>query len=253
MRILILGLGWLGKDLAIKLAMANHQVIGTKRSVDTSTLNIEQISWSTEQMLPQNTSADICIITLTPSAISDLKKFEENLILLTNNDVQKFIYTSSTGIYEGLEGIIDEQAQVNLNTDRITKLYNIEQVVLKQKDSVVLRLAGLVGDDKIPAKFLAGKKDLSGAEQKINMVHKNDVINIISLLINSSYKGIMNVVASKHQTRKEYYTKLCEKFELENPEFNNRIEKTREVSNELSKKILNYEYEVDDTLAYFLN
>lgn len=253
MRILILGLGWLGKDLAIRLAEAKHHVVGTKRNIDAPIHNIVQISWNAEEILPENLSADICIITLTPSAISDLQKFEENLNLLSNNGVKKFIYTSSTGIYEGLEGVIDEQAQVNLNTDRITKLNNIEQVVLKQKGSVVLRLAGLVGDDRIPAKFLAGKKDLSGADQKINMVHKNDVINIMILLVNSNFKGIMNVVASAHQTRKEYYTLLCEKFKLENPEFNNRIEKTRIVSNVLSKKILNYEYEIDDTLDYFLN
>lgn len=253
MRILILGLGWLGKDLAIRLAEAKHYVIGTKRNIDVPIHNIELISWSAEQILPINLSADICVITLTPSAISDLQKFEENLNLLSNNGVKKFIYTSSTGIYEGLEGIIDEHTQVNINTDRITKLYNIEQIVLKHKESVVLRLGGLVGDDRLPAKFLAGKKDISGAEQKINMVHKNDVINIIVLLLNSGYTGIMNVVASAHQSRKEYYNMLCERYQLEKPQFNSNVEKTRIVSNELSKKILNYQYEIDDTLAYFLS
>lgn len=253
MKILILGLGWLGRDIALKLASLNHEIIGTKRNIDHSMNNIDQISWTSENNLPKNLSADVCIITLTPSAITDLKKFHENLILLSKIGVKKFIYTSSSGIYEGLEGVVDEQSKIKLDTVRIKKLYDIEQIVLKQNNPVVLRLAGLVGDDRIPARFLAGKKDVSGAKQKINMVHKNDVINIVILLLNTNFNGVMNLVASAHQTREEYYNMLCDHYNLERPQFNDTIEKVREVSNALSKRILNYNYEIDDTLVYFLN
>ncbi|MFN5706324.1 MAG: hypothetical protein ACK45U_10785, partial [bacterium] len=105
MKILILGLGWLGKDLALKLKQRNFDVIGTKRAVDEAETNIQQIAWNTEEDLPDDLKTDICIITLTPSAILDLNKFEEHLNKLTINGVKRIIYTSSTGVYDGLENI----------------------------------------------------------------------------------------------------------------------------------------------------
>ncbi len=252
MKILILGLGWLGKDLALKLKQTNFELIGTKRNIDKSVIDIQQIAWNTEEDLPNNLNIDICIITLTPSAILDLDKFEEHLNNLVKNGVKKIIYTSSTGVYDGLENIVKENSSLKISTDRQIKLVALENLILKHKDSVVLRLAGLVGDDRIPANFLAGKKNVSGSNQAINMVHKIDVINIIELLITSDFEGIMNVVSSSHPTRKEYYTELCNKFNLEIPEFNSESEPVRIVSNELSKEILKYQYVVDDTLEYFI-
>jgi nucleoside-diphosphate-sugar epimerase len=253
LKILILGLGWLGKDLALKLKQSNFEVTGTKRNIDDSLIGVHQISWNTEDNLPDNLQADICIISLTPSAILDLNKFEQDLQNLKNVGVKRIIYTSSTGVYDGLENIVNEKTELRITSERQQKLIALEKLVLKQSNSVVLRLAGLVSDDRIPAKFLAAKKNVSGAHQAINMIHKIDVINIIELLITSNYVGIMNAVSSSHQSREEYYSKLCEKFNLEPPEFNSTIEPTRIVSNELSKKILNYEYVVDDTLKYFLS
>lgn len=253
MKILIFGLGWLGKDLALKLKQSNYEVRGTKRNIDDSLSDIQQIAWTTDEELPTNLHADLCIITLTPSAISDLTKFEKHINTLKNKGVKRIIYTSSTGVYDRLENIVDEKTELKITSDRQNKLLAIEEIILRQANAVVLRLAGLVGDDRVPARFLAGKKNVAGAEQAINMIHKIDVINIIELLINSEFIGIMNAVSSSHQTRKEYYTKLCEKFKLEAPEFNSENEPTRIVSNELSKKILNYKYVVDDTLKYFID
>lgn len=253
MKVLVLGLGWLGKDLALRLNDLDYEIVGTKRQIDSSITAIKQIVWNTEEDLPNDMHADICIITLTPSSIIDLKKFEKHIDTLKQNGVKKIIYTSSTGVYEGHENIVDENTVLNLKSDRQKKLFEIEQIVLRHKNSVVLRLGGLVGEDRNPAKFLAAKKNVSGANQVVNMVHKIDVINIIVLLITSKFEGIMNVVSSSHQTREEYYTKLCDKLNLVAPEFNSDLEPLRIVSNELSKKILNYNYQIDDTLKHFLS
>lgn len=253
MKILILGLGWLGKDLAIRLNELRYDVIGSKRQIDDSLKNIKQIEWNTDENLPDDLHADVCIITLTPSSITDFKKFDHHLNTLKNKGVKKIIYTSSTGIYESLENTVNENTALQLKSDRQKKLFEIEQIILKHEKAVVLRLGGLVGDDRNPAKFLASKKNISGANQVINMVHKIDVINIIELLLKLEFEGIMNVVSSSHPTRQEYYTKLCAKLNLVAPEFNNEVEAIRIVSNELSKKILNYKYQVDDTLEYFIS
>lgn len=250
MKVIILGLGWLGKDLALKLIEKKISVIGTKRTIDVTT-NINQIQWNCEDNLPIELEAELCIITLSPSAISDIKHFEYHLQTLKKRGVKRFIYTSSTGVYEGLENVVDEQTGLKIITDRQKKLIDLENIVLSQEHSVVLRLGGLVGDDRIPAKFLAGKKNVSGSNQVINMIHKTDVINIITLLLSSSFTGIMNAVSTTHPTREEYYLKLCDHFNLERPEFNTETESIRMVSNELSKKILAYNYVVDDTLKYF--
>jgi hypothetical protein len=46
------------------------------------------------------------------------------------------------------------------------------------------------------------------------LIHQQDVINLIQLLIETKITGVFNVCSSEHPTRKEYYTSAAKTFNL---------------------------------------
>jgi nucleoside-diphosphate-sugar epimerase len=118
-------------------------------------------------------------------------------------------------------------------------------------DFVILRLSGLVGPNRNPARFLAGKKNVANPNNKINLVHQTDVIRFIEQCIQQDVAGVFNVCSSEHPTREEFYTKVCLHQSLEAPLFAIDTEETRWVNNAKSKSELNFEYQYDNLLEYY--
>ena len=116
---------------------------------------------------------------------------------------------------------------------------------------IILRLSGLVGPNRNPARFLAGKKNVANPKNKINLVHQTDVIRFIEQCIQQVVVGVFNVCSSEHPTREEFYTKVCLSQSLEAPLFALDTEETRWVSNAKSKSELNFEYQYDNLLEYY--
>ncbi|MEO9373094.1 hypothetical protein ABI428_35485, partial [Pseudomonas aeruginosa] len=65
----------------------------------------------------------------------------------------------------------------------------------------ILRLAGLVGPGRHPGRFFAGKTAPDG-EHGVNLVHLEDVIGAITLLLQAPKGGhIYNICAPAHPAR----------------------------------------------------
>ena len=76
-----------------------------------------------------------------------------------------------------------------------------------------------MGYDRIPAKYVAGKVVNTG-HIPVNFVHQDDVVGIISLIIEQQIFGkTYNVVALQHPLRTAIYQKTCEDFGYEIPTF----------------------------------
>ncbi|MDC9595042.1 SDR family NAD(P)-dependent oxidoreductase, partial [Xenorhabdus sp. IM139775] len=82
------------------------------------------------------------------------------------------------------------------------------------------RLAGLVGNGRHAWRFLAGKKALQGGESAVNLVHQDDVISAIQLLIQQPEGGqLFNLCAPIHPKRAEFYPSASRQLDLTPPEF----------------------------------
>jgi NAD dependent epimerase/dehydratase family enzyme len=81
----------------------------------------------------------------------------------------------------------------------------------------------LIGDDRHPIRFLAGRKELENPYAPINLIHLNDCIGIIEAIINNDLFGeTFNAVAPYHPLRVDYYTNKAVELQLPVPEFNSR-------------------------------
>jgi hypothetical protein len=93
-----------------------------------------------------------------------------------------------------------------------------------------LRFGGLIGDDRHPIPFLAGKRNLENPKAPINLIHQVDCIGIILEILRTPevsgqndklvFGETFNAVAPFHPSREEYYTQKAIDFGLELPQFN---------------------------------
>jgi nucleoside-diphosphate-sugar epimerase len=73
--------------------------------------------------------------------------------------------------------------------------------------TTVLRFAGLIGADRHPVKFLAGRENIENPDAPVNLIHQDDCIGIIKKIIaTNAWNDIFNAAHPLHPTRKDYYT-----------------------------------------------
>jgi nucleoside-diphosphate-sugar epimerase len=177
--------------------------------------------------------------------------------------VQRIILLSSTAIYQGLEGVVDESTNLNLVDSNLTEpslldkaqiLNSAEQAVLNfYRQSSVLRLAGLVGPERHPGKFLLAKRTLKSATAPVNLIHQQDAVGLImSLLTSASPQGLFNGVSDTHVTKAFYYQAAAKSLGLELPNFSadNTLDSTRIVCGDKAKQHLDYSFIYPDLLAW---
>lgn len=214
----IIGLGWLGLPLAEQLQTEGWQVAGTKRSVSGCPitcypLDLNDLSISPE--LQQQLAAEKMVIALPPSTSSEADYFngvQKLVSMAVRSGLQQLIFISSTSVLPLQTGRFDENFAISADN----LLAKVEQWLKTLPiDCDILRLAGLVGKQRHPVFYLAGKSNLSGAAQPVNLVHLDDCIAAISLLLqNPSGQRIFHLCSPKHPTRQAYYTEIARRLGL---------------------------------------
>lgn len=168
---------------------------------------------------------DALIITLPPSGFSS-QQYCEHLAFLANQakkqGVQHLIFTSSTSVFPDISEQFDESSQLSAETEIGKTLIQAEQYLFQSEISHcdILRLAGLIGKQRHPVKFLAGKHNLKQGNSPVNLVHLEDCIQAITaLLMNPNGLRTYHLCAPIHPTRVEYYTKAAIFYDLSIPQF----------------------------------
>lgn len=244
----IIGYGWLGKACADYLYSQSYAVKVTNRSAGIIGLSYPIVSWKLGEQFPKDAASDVVIIAIAENE-NHLEHYYQLYRDLEKYGVQKIIFISSTSIYNGMVGELNETDDILLKDSSVAlKESTLSTTTI---DGVILRLSGLVGPNRNPARFLAGKKNVANPNNKINLVHQTDVIRFIEQCILQHAVGKFNVCSSEHPTREEFYTKVCLHQQLEAPLFAIDTEGSRWVSNAKSKQELNFEYQYDNLLDYY--
>lgn len=259
-RVLIFGCGWLGIPLAKKLLEDNFEVMGTTTS-------------SEKRLVLQNLGIKpvICKIGDESKHVEDLHGFNPEILIIAyplgsrkmigtehlyhaswikNNlispNLKQVILTSSTSVYPDGYGEVDEECLHRPEGAGLKQLEFEEEILKIYKNKlIVLRLAGLIGEDRNPAYFLSGKSNLPNRNAPVNLVHQADVVSLISQIIKTEIVSeVFNVCADDHPTREEYYTDSAKRIGLIPPKFSqHELIKPKTVSNTKSKELLHFEYQ----------
>ncbi|WP_343691031.1 SDR family oxidoreductase [Chitinophaga sp.] len=233
----ILGCGWLGLPLAGLFVQQGYRVKGSVTSEEKLAALFER------GILPYRVTitnqaidcddiqgfldSDILIINFPPSRRPDINSYHPAQIALLikaieASKVQHVLFISSTSVYPDLNREITEKDVMPPTKGSGQALIQAENLLLAQTKftTTILRLGGLIGYDRMPARFLAGKKDVENGDAPINVIHQDDCIGLISALIEQAvWEDIFHAAADEHPTRKVYYTLAAQKAGLEVPTF----------------------------------
>jgi nucleoside-diphosphate-sugar epimerase len=229
----IIGAGWLGLACAQQLVTSGHSVKGSSRSAATLEALTAMGAQAFRIDLPQTVQnaqdffrqCEVLIITLPPggrqhgsaTAQMYLAKLTALLPYLKGANAPSVIYTSSTGVYGSVLGEIDESSAPTPDTNSSTAVAAAERLLQEHVASLtILRLAGLVGPGRHPGRFYGGRdRVITQSDAPLNLVHREDVIRAIELVIDRDLWGMtLNVCAADHPKKGKFYQTAAEALGL---------------------------------------
>ena len=155
----------------------------------------------------------------------------ENLIpFIEKSTVENVLFISSTAVYGNTSTVLSvtEETKPNPETESGKQMLEVEQLLQDNSNfkTTILRFGGLIGDDRQPVRFLAGKTNLENPNAPINLIHQEDCIGIMLEILRQAQNDKLernetfNAVTPFHPSRKEYYTQKAIDLNLDLPEFN---------------------------------
>lgn len=237
-QISILGCGWLGLPLAKALLENSFSVKGSTTSVDKllvlKNLGIQEFQIELSETKSQGEvdsfleNSKILIIDIPPklrgiSKENFVSKIKNLIPFIEKSAVENVLFISSTSVYGEDNLAVTEETKLNPDTESGKQLVQTEQLLQNNPKfkTTILRFGGLIGDDRHPIHFLAGKTNLENPNAPINLIHQDDCIGIIlEILRQNSWNETFNAVTPYHPSRKEYYTQKAKDLNLVPPAFN---------------------------------
>jgi len=187
---------------------------------------------------------DILIISITSK---DIDAFENLIDQIQNSSIQKVIFISSTSVYPRSNKVMTEEDVVLK-----TPLTTIENLFRENSffETTILRFAGLFGDERHPSNWFKNGRKIPQPRGFVNMIHKEDCIEIIHEIIDQNcWNETFNACSNHHPTRRDFYTIAKLNAQCELPEFEENEEyEWKIISSKKVQAVLDYTFIHDHLL-----
>lgn len=254
----IVGCGWLGQKLAEELVQEGNEVHGTTRSIEKlAELDRKGIKGhllsldSLEKEADWFAKLNVLVLNIPPSQVDNYVSGMKAICAQLNPSTH-VILISSTSVYPDLNDVVNEDSRSDGENRNgpIVRETEVALMDLLGDRLTILRMAGLIGGDRNPVKYFSGRMVKNGASP-VNLVHREDCIGVIRRVVECScWAEIINVCATDHPTRKDYYEEAARKLGLSAPQFDTEKKSFKIVDNSKSKKLLNYHYKFDSPFDF---
>jgi len=236
-KISILGCGWLGFPLAKALIENDFSVKGSTTSTDKIgllenagiapfliELGENEINGNIDEFLEKS---QVLIINIPPklrgnSSENFVSKIKNSIPFIEKSKIKKVLLVSSTSVFSDEDVVVTEDTIPNPDTESGKQLLECEKLLQSNShfETTILRFGGLIGEDRNPIHFLAGRTNIENPDAPINLIHQEDCIGIILKIVESNCWGeTFNAVAPFHPNREDYYTEKAIEYKLELPIF----------------------------------
>lgn len=236
MQIAIVGCGWLGLPLGLSLQKGGHSIVATRRSaagcseldlLGFSCVQFELGDTLTQEKLTPIFNSDLLILNIpvgrkTASSEAFSAHISALLRQAVDSNIKHVIFVSTTSVYGEQNTVVSEKSTTTLHTQAGNINLAVERLVQQYftAQASIIRLSGLVGADRHPVNYLAGKTELAAPNKVVNLVHQQDVIQGIKNIIKHEVWGHTLVLsATEHPTRHDYYTWAAAQLNLTAPLF----------------------------------
>ncbi|MCC9165594.1 SDR family NAD(P)-dependent oxidoreductase [Pontibacter harenae] len=267
----IMGCGWLGLPLAKQLISIGYSVKGSTTTPDKlsvlQTAGIEPYLIDFSEAEPDTAGlasflqSDILLLNIPPRLRSDsgesyLQQMRLLLKSLLNSSVNRVLFVSSTSVYLDLNRTVTEEDTIfTEEKEPDNTLLQVEKMFCEREEwlTTVVRFAGLVGGDRRPGRFMAGKTNVPNGDAPVNLIHLEDCVAILQrIIVEQKWGEVYNACADEHPLRKDFYTKAAEAIGLTPPTFA-EVEKTafKLIKSERLKEDLSYVFIHPDPMLFF--
>lgn len=262
----ILGCGWLGTALGKSLLRKGWNIKGSTSSTQSNN-NLEMTGISTfyVKVKPKDIevdynsffSTDVLIVSIPPTRTDCVeesfpKKIQQIALKAEKIGIPKVLFISSTSVYESKNLEVKEGDEGTPEKKSGRALLKAERLLTENKNfkTTVLRFGGLIGYDRNPAKFLLNKTDIAG-ETPVNLIHRDDCVNIITQIIEKDIWGeTFNASSPEHPTKRDFYTKAAKISEVPAPGFTTNPENFKVVNSNKLIAALDYKFAYISPMDY---
>lgn len=248
----VLGCGWLGKPLATSLLEDGFWVKGSTTSEEKvnilQALGIEThlVDISEFEEFDVFLDTDILIIAITSK---DVDGFESLIAQIQESSVQKVIFISSTSVYPRINKVMTEEDAVLKNP--LTEIENLfrENTFF---ETTIIRFSGLFGGDRHPANWFQNGRKIPQPNGFVNMIHREDCIEIIhEVIAQNCWNTTFNACSNHHPTRREFYTLAKLSSDFKAPEFEeDEVYEWKIISSDKLQNVLDYTFIYDNLLEF---
>ncbi|MET0571966.1 MAG: SDR family oxidoreductase [Pedobacter agri] len=255
----ILGCGWFGFAFAKKLVESGYDVKGSSTSPEKLSLLADEkikpylVNFTSEQIIAdaeffETDALFICIPPKRNSAeLNSYPQKIEAILTASKHKAKQVILISSTSVYGDENQIVNEQSATLPDTDSGKVVLAAEEIL---KESLphhftIIRFAGLIGPNRNPGRFFAGKTDVPNGLAPVNLIHQTDAIGIASAILKKQAFGrIYNACSPDHPTKKAFYTAAAHTTGLIKPKFIEEKKDWKIVDSLNVPEFLDYDFQV---------
>ena len=239
MRILVMGLGNIGRELSVRLRDAGHHVIGTTTTpskVEALSAVVDEVAvlygHEADKLKVAAKDCDCVVVTVAPNAqksrTPEEREAQYRQVLVDScasavSAASRVVFASSFSVYgdgSQADGDISENTPCGNHEEPSSRYYQMaEQVVVNSESGCVLRfpdMYGAEGDLTYPERVkmchdYMGGNAIFSADALLYSIHYLDVVAAIMHAINESLTGIYNVCDNHKQpyTNREVFDAIC--------------------------------------------
>ncbi|MCA1760464.1 MAG: hypothetical protein LC658_11915, partial [Bacteroidales bacterium] len=202
-------------------------------------------------------NTDVLVIAIPPKRVENITdifpgQIKKIMELIRQMKIPKVLFVSSTSVYEPANKEVREDNEGNPEKPGGRAILQAEKMLLNESEfqTTVVRFGGLIGANRNPGRFLAGKKNVPSGTP-VNLIHRDDCVSILSQIIEKDiWDEVFNACSPAHPSKKEFYTKAAEVSDLPAPEFTDIQENYKIINSEKLVQRLGYTFKYPSPMDY---
>ena len=232
--LILAGSGYLGESIIAEYNIIKNtfNIIELCRSIKNNRPEVKTIQIDFDKSTDNMSYVEGSVIVyMAPPDTLNLKDTRLNKFLknISNYEVKKLIYISTSGVYGDCNGnIVKEDNQLNPLTDRAKRRADAETQIQKfcmRKNigGIIFRVPGIYGRNRLPIKRVKERDPLIKIDESrtTNLIHVSDLTRLVikALTLTNKETEIVNVSDGKAVTTTKYYEIIYKALNIKLPEY----------------------------------